>query len=120
MSLPHADIDPDGLLEYSVVFTDRSLNHMSSRFVGVMQETLAILREAYGAHSVAIVQGAAEPGLRNCCQRAISTTTCWRRADCARAIRPDSWPDMAVMWQVLCRSGISTTPPNPANQRFTI
>lgn len=57
MSLPHADIDPDGLLEYSVVFTDRSLNHMSSRFVGVMQETLAILREAYGAHSVAIVPG---------------------------------------------------------------
>ena len=57
MSLPHADIDPDGLLEYSVVFTDRSLNHMSLRFVGVMQETLAILREAYDAHSVAIVPG---------------------------------------------------------------
>ncbi len=58
MSLPHADIDPDGLLEYSVVFTDRSLNHMSTRFIGVMQETLAILfREAYGAHSAAIVPG---------------------------------------------------------------
>lgn len=57
MSLPRADIDPDGLLEYSVVFTDRSLNHMSLRFVGVMQETLSILREAYGAHSVAIVPG---------------------------------------------------------------
>lgn len=57
MSLPHADIDPDGLLEYSVVFTDRSLNHMSARFVGVMQETLSILREAYGAHSAAIVPG---------------------------------------------------------------
>ncbi len=57
MSLPHADIDPDGLLEYSVVFTDRSLNHMSARFVGVMQETLAILREAYAAHSAAIVPG---------------------------------------------------------------
>lgn len=57
MSLPHDDIDPDGLLEYSVVFTDRSLNHMSARFVGVMQETLAILREAYSAHSAAIVPG---------------------------------------------------------------
>lgn len=57
MSLPHADIDPDGLLEYSVVFTDRSLNHMSARFVGVMQETLSILREAYAARRVAIVPG---------------------------------------------------------------
>ena len=57
MSLPHADIDPDGLLEYSVVFTDRSLNHMSARFIGVMQETLSILREAYNAHCAVIVPG---------------------------------------------------------------
>lgn len=57
MSLPHADIDPDGLLEYSVVFTDRSLNHMSARFVGIMQETLAILREAYHANTAVIVPG---------------------------------------------------------------
>ncbi|GAT74715.1 class V aminotransferase [Microbacterium sp. HM58-2] len=57
MSLPHADIDPDGLLEYSVVFTDRSLNHMSARFIGVMQQTLGILCEAYGAESAAIVNG---------------------------------------------------------------
>ncbi len=57
MSLPHSDIDPDGLLEYSVVFTDRSLNHMSARFVGVMQEIIDILRTAYNAHSVAIVPG---------------------------------------------------------------
>ena len=38
MSLPRPDVDPDGLLEYSVVFTDRSLNHMYQRFVGVMQD----------------------------------------------------------------------------------
>ncbi|GAA5151774.1 aminotransferase class V-fold PLP-dependent enzyme [Microbacterium pseudoresistens] len=57
MSLPHDDIDPGGLLEYSVVFTDRSLNHMSSRFSGVMQEVLGILRSAYGAQSAAIVPG---------------------------------------------------------------
>lgn len=57
MSLPRADIDPDGLLEYSVVFTDRSLNHMSARFVGIMQEALAVLKEAYAAQSVAIVPG---------------------------------------------------------------
>ncbi len=57
MNLPHDTIDPDGLLEYSVVFTDRSLNHMSQRFVGVMQQLLEILREAYDAQSVAIVPG---------------------------------------------------------------
>src|SRR5690554_7836078 len=55
--LPRADVDPDGLLEYSVVFTDRSLNHMSARFVGAMQQILAILQEAYNAHTSAIVPG---------------------------------------------------------------
>ncbi|SMY04712.1 aspartate aminotransferase [Brevibacterium sp. 239c] len=57
MTLPHEDVDPAGLLEYSVVFTDRSLNHMSGRFVSVMQDINRILREAYDAHSVAIVPG---------------------------------------------------------------
>ena len=57
MSLPHDDIDPDGLLEYSVVFTDRSLNHMSARFVDVMQQTLAVLRETYGADSAVVING---------------------------------------------------------------
>lgn len=57
MTLPHADIDPDGLLEYSVVFTDRSLNHMSKRFIGIMQQTIDILCEAYGADSAALVNG---------------------------------------------------------------
>lgn len=57
MTLPHEDVDPDGLLEYSVVFTDRSLNHMSGRFVSVMQDINRILRECYDASSVAIVPG---------------------------------------------------------------
>lgn len=57
MSLPHESIDPDGLLEYSVVFTDHSLNHMSPRFVGVMQEMIDILCTTYGAHSAAVVPG---------------------------------------------------------------
>lgn len=57
MSLPHDDVDPDGLLEYSVVFTDRSLNHMSARFISVLQQTFEILGEAYNAHTTAIVPG---------------------------------------------------------------
>jgi aspartate aminotransferase-like enzyme len=55
--LPREEIDPDGLLEYSVVFTDRSLNHMSARFVGVMQQTLELLRTAYGADTAVVVPG---------------------------------------------------------------
>ena len=33
-----SDVDPDGLLEYSVVYTDRALNHMSAAFQGVMHD----------------------------------------------------------------------------------
>lgn len=57
MQLPRPDIDPDGLMEFSVVFTDRSLNHMSTRFVGVMQSLLEDLRTTYSASSVALVPG---------------------------------------------------------------
>lgn len=57
MNLPHDDVDPDGLLEYSVVFTDRSLNHMSQRFVGVMQDVIDVLRTTYRAEDVAVVPG---------------------------------------------------------------
>jgi aspartate aminotransferase-like enzyme len=51
------DIDPDGLLEYSVVFTDRSLNHMSQIFQGVMRDLSAWLGETYAAQAVALVPG---------------------------------------------------------------
>lgn len=57
MNLPHNDIDPDGLLEYSVVFTDRSLNHMSARFTKVMQDIRDVLIGTYDAATVAVVPG---------------------------------------------------------------
>ncbi len=50
-------VDPDGLLEYSVVFTDRSLNHMSAAFQGVMRDISGMLREVYNANAVALVPG---------------------------------------------------------------
>lgn len=55
--LPRHDVDPDGLLEYSAVFSDRSLNHMSDRFIGVMGELQNILRSTYNAYSTAVVPG---------------------------------------------------------------
>jgi aspartate aminotransferase-like enzyme len=51
------DIDPDGLLEFSVVFTDRSLNHMSQAFQGVMRDIHATLCAAYGASRAVVVPG---------------------------------------------------------------
>ncbi|AGI67229.1 hypothetical protein OAN307_c15560 [Octadecabacter antarcticus 307] len=50
-------VDPDGLLEFSVVFTDRSLNHMSKVFQGVMRDLNTMLCDVYNADAVAIVPG---------------------------------------------------------------
>tara|TARA_Y100001934_G_scaffold277112_1_gene375173 strand:+ start:898 stop:2037 length:1140 start_codon:yes stop_codon:yes gene_type:complete len=57
------DVDPDGLLEYSVVFTDRSLNHMSASFQTVMNGISSMLKEVYNAHSVALVPGGGTYGM---------------------------------------------------------
>lgn len=57
MDLPRPEIDPDGLLEFSVVFTDRSLNHMSARFGTAMRDLLAVLTQTYAASTVALVPG---------------------------------------------------------------
>lgn len=51
------NIDPDGLLEYSVVYTDRSLNHMSNSFQSVMNEISSSLKKVYSAEAVVLVPG---------------------------------------------------------------
>lgn len=51
------NVDPDGLLEYSVVFTDRALNHMSETFQGVMRDISTTLKSVYNADGVAVVPG---------------------------------------------------------------
>jgi len=50
-------VDPEGLLEYSVVFTDRSLNHMSQEFQQVMRDISGMLKDVYKADAVALVPG---------------------------------------------------------------
>ena len=57
------NVDPDGLLEFSVVYTDRALNHMSRSFQGVMKDISSILKQAYNAHSVALVPGSGTFGM---------------------------------------------------------
>ncbi|MYN14373.1 aminotransferase class V-fold PLP-dependent enzyme [Pusillimonas sp. TS35] len=51
------DVDPDGLLEYSVVYTDRALNHMSAAFQGVMRDISATLKRVYKAEAAIVVPG---------------------------------------------------------------
>ncbi len=57
MNAPHHPVDPDGLMEFSVVFTDRSLNHMSQAFQQVMRDISVMLKEVYRADHVALVPG---------------------------------------------------------------
>ena len=58
-------IDPDGLLEFSVVYTDRALNHMSQRFQGVMRDISRMLKEVYQADSVALIPGSGTFGMES-------------------------------------------------------
>lgn len=57
------NVDPDGLLEFSVVYTDRALNHMSQRFQGVMKDISTILKDVYKAKSAALVPGSGTFGM---------------------------------------------------------
>ncbi len=57
------DVDPDGLLEYSVVYTDRSLNHMSQSFQSVMRDISATLKKVYHADTVVVVPGSGTFGM---------------------------------------------------------
>ena len=63
MSGLYPSVDPEGLLEYSVVYTDRSLNHMSQSFQGVMRDISSTLKQVYNAHAVAVVPGSGTFGM---------------------------------------------------------
>ena len=57
------DVDPDGLLEYSVVYTDRSLNHMSQSFQAAMNDISSTLKSVYKAEAAVIVPGSGTYGM---------------------------------------------------------
>ena len=56
-------VDPTGLEEFSVVFTDRSLNHMSATFQKVMTDISSMLKEVYAADAVVLVPGGGSYGM---------------------------------------------------------
>ncbi len=72
--LPHPD--PDGLLEYSVVYTDRALNHMSQRFQGVMRDISRILKTVYNAKSAVIVPGSGTFGMESVARQFATDKNC--------------------------------------------
>lgn len=57
------DVDPDGLLEYSVVYTDRAVNHMSGTFQGAMKDISRTLKHVYNAESAIVVPGSGTFGM---------------------------------------------------------
>ena len=58
-----SDVDPDGLLEYSVVYTDRAVNHMSQVFQTAMNDISSILKDVYAADAAVIVPGSGTFGM---------------------------------------------------------
>jgi aspartate aminotransferase-like enzyme len=73
---PVSTVDPDGLLEFSVVFTDRSLNHMSASFQAVMRDISATLKKVYGARSVAVVPGGGTYGMESVARQLATGKRC--------------------------------------------
>ncbi|MBK8972045.1 MAG: alanine--glyoxylate aminotransferase family protein [Hahellaceae bacterium] len=76
MSSLYPEIDPDGLLEYSVVFTDRSLNHMSAEFQSVMRDISATLKDVFQAEGVAIVPGGGTFGMEAIARQFVQGQRC--------------------------------------------
>lgn len=76
MSRLFPSVDPDGLLEYSVVFNDRSLNHMSAPFQKVMRDISAILRQVYSAEGAVIVPGGGSFGMEAVARQFANAESC--------------------------------------------
>ena len=76
MTALRTDIDPDGLLEYSVVYTDRSLNHMSQKFQHIMRDLSATLKQVYNAEAVAIVPGSGTFAMEAVARQLTQDQTC--------------------------------------------
>jgi len=70
------NVDPDGLLEYSVVYTDRSLNHMSQSFQTVMRDISSTLKEVYKAKAAVVVPGSGSYGMESVARQFANNKKC--------------------------------------------
>ncbi|HET8696906.1 MAG TPA: aminotransferase class V-fold PLP-dependent enzyme [Gammaproteobacteria bacterium] len=113
---PISAVDPDGLLEFSVVFTDRSLNHMSQAFQAVMRDMSATLKKVYGAHSVAIVPGGGTYGMESVARQLATGKRCtvlrngWFSYRWTQIFETGSIPSASTVLQAR-RTGTGTTAP---------
>jgi len=69
-------VDPDGLLEFSVVYTDRALNHMSQKFQGVMRDISGVLKSVYHAKSAVVVPGSGTFGMEAVARQFATSAKC--------------------------------------------
>jgi len=76
MTAPYQAVDPNGLLEYSVVYTDRSLNHMSKSFQAVMNDISNTLKEVYNADAVTVIPGSGTFGMEAVARQFANNTRC--------------------------------------------
>ncbi|MCH8542329.1 MAG: aminotransferase class V-fold PLP-dependent enzyme [Alcanivorax sp.] len=76
MSRQFPGVDPDGLLEYSVVFNDRSLNHMSQTFQQVMRDIASNLKDVYKAEAVVVVPGGGTYGMEAVARQFANDANC--------------------------------------------
>lgn len=70
------NVDPDGLLEYSVVYTDRAINHMSQRFQGVMNDISKTLKQVYKAQSAVVMPGSGTFGMEAVARQFATNNQC--------------------------------------------
>jgi len=95
MDSPAANIDPDGLLEFSVVFTDRSLNHMSKAFQGVMRDISGMLCDVYQADSAVVVPGGGTYGMEAVARQFATGKRC--------LVVRNGW--FSYRWTQICEAG---------------
>jgi aspartate aminotransferase-like enzyme len=113
-------VDPDGLLEYSVVYTDRAVNHMSSTFQSVMQDISATLKRVYNADAMAIVPGSGTFGMEAVARQFATDKNClvirngWFSYRWSQILAMGSIPATATVLQARAIGAGSAQPFTPA------
>ena len=101
MTLPRPEVDQDGLLEYSVVYTDRALNHMSQKFQTALRSISATLKQVYHAEYVAVIAGSGTSGMEAVARQLARNEKCLIIRNGFFSYR---WTQSQPVWSVACRS----------------
>ena len=117
MSLPREDVDPNGLQEFSVVFTDRAVNHMSQKFVDAMQEFYGLLRETYNADAAVVVPGSGSFGMESVARQFMEGQPTLVVRDGFFSYRWSQIIEMGKLTDHEVVSAVATIQPRPASPR---